>query len=146
MYKAVGENLLRIAIVLVFFLLFCFSRPTSLITYTDEAYMNKLQTCSPYAVKGKLKSIGDTDSTSRILGYVNGKCKLQTINVFNTFKTARATNCSLNSDQLQTLHQARLHPIFGFKGFSDRSLLSEYLKSGDCVSYRLEKGKWAVQK
>ncbi len=117
-------------------------KPTSNLTYTDEAYFENLQKCKSYEVEGRLNIVGNTSSLSKINGYHSGKCVLETVNVFRMYNSTLATNCALDKEQLNELYLARFKPSISFSGFTDRSIVDKFKKNGACVSYKLSKNSW----
>lgn len=139
------EYLFPLSLVCIAFIFFSLFKPTENLTYLDAKYLEKLQTCKPYTAVGKVVSIGNKSSVSKIVGVKNGRCEIETVNTFASGGTI-ASMCKLNKQQLQGLHAARTSHTFLFYGFDDGIYINKLKKEGACKSYKLVNKHWVEKK
>lgn len=139
------EYLFPLALICLAFVFFSLFKHTENLTFIDAKYLEKLAVCQPYTASGKVVSLGNTSSISKIIGVKNGKCEIETVNTYAGGKTL-ASMCKLNKEQLTGMYNARASHTFIFYGFDDGIYVDKMKKEGACKSYKLVDKKWVEKK
>lgn len=108
-------------------------KPTADLAYIDSGYLENLKTCTPYTTSGKINHPANSSSTSTIKGYKDGKCILQTINVFIPNRIL-ASNCALSDAQIEELYKAG--------GFKQKKIINKFKKEHACGTFKLKNQNW----